>query len=254
MNNSTATKTPLLEVKNLSKAFGNLLATNNVSFQIEPGEIKAVIGPNGAGKTTLFNLITGSLKPSEGDVFFQDEKISGLSPHAISAKGMARSFQLLNLFPNLTVFENIRLAVQVNHDNKRSLFASADHLPGIREKTEKLLERVGLSKYAYQPASKISYGDQRSLEIGLALATDPTLLMLDEPTSGMSPLESEDIAKLIKEISTDLTILLIEHHIDMVMALADSILVMHYGEKLADGTPQDVAADKQVQEAYLGGF
>jgi len=247
-------KTPLLEVKNLTKEFGKLIATNNVSFHIESGEIKAVIGPNGAGKTTLFNLITGALPPTEGDVFFRNEKISGLAPNAIASKGMARSFQLLNLFPNLTVFENVRLAVQVNHDNKKSLFASADHLSGIQEKTEALLERVGISQYAYQSASKISYGDQRALEISLALATEPTLLMLDEPTSGMSPLESEDIAKLIKEISKDLSILLIEHHIDMVMALADSILVMHYGQKLADGTPQDVAADKQVQEAYLGGF
>lgn len=254
MNNTTAVAAPLLEVKNLTRAFGSLLATSNVSFGIYPGEIKAVIGPNGAGKTTLFNLITGSLPPTSGEVFFKNEKISGLSPNAISQKGLARSFQLLNLFPNLTVFENLRLAVQVNHDNKKSLLASADHLPGIREKTEQLLERVRLNKYAYQPASQISYGDQRVLEIALALATEPTLLMLDEPTSGMSPVESEDIAKLIKEISSDLTIVLIEHHIDMVMVLADSILVMHYGEKLADGTPQDVAADKHVQEAYLGGF
>jgi len=246
--------TPILEVHNLHKAFGNLLATRNVSFKIQPGELKAVIGPNGAGKTTLFNLITGALAPTSGQIYFQQDEISGLTPFVIARKGLARSFQLLNLFPNLTVFENVRLAVQVNHKQKHSLLAKAQSLNGIREKTEVLLERVGLSRYANQQASKISYGDQRALEIGLALATEPKLLLLDEPTSGMSPLESHDIAELIQSISSDLTVLLIEHHIDMVMALADSILVMHYGEKLAEGSARQVANDARVQEAYLGGL
>lgn len=254
MNTQANGAAPILEVRNLHKAFGNLLATRNISFTIQPGELKAVIGPNGAGKTTLFNLITGALAPTRGEIYFQQDKISGLTPFAIARKGLARSFQLLNLFPNLTVFENVRLAVQVNHERKHSLLAKAQTLSGIGEKTEQLLERVGLSAYANQQAAKISYGDQRALEIGLALATDPKLLLLDEPTSGMSPLESQHIAELIKTISKDLTILLIEHHIDMVMALADSILVMHYGEKLAEGSAKQVADDERVQDAYLGGL
>jgi len=225
-----------------------------VNFQLNRGELKAIIGPNGAGKTTLFNLITGALVPSEGTIVFDGETVSGRPPFEIASKGLARSFQLLNLFPNLSVFENVRLAVQVNHKRRRSWFREAERLPGVAERTAQLLERIGLGPFAQQRASTLSYGDQRTLEIGLALATRPKLLMLDEPTSGMSPLESQHVAELIATLSETLSIVLIEHHIEMVMALADSILVMHHGQKLAEGTPREVAADPEVQRAYLGGL
>ncbi|HED03488.1 MAG TPA: ABC transporter ATP-binding protein [Candidatus Fraserbacteria bacterium] len=248
------TDNAILQVRKLTRSFGRLLAVNNLGFELKSGELKAVIGPNGAGKTTLFNLITGKLSPTSGDIRFQGGSIAGLAPHAIAQRGLARSFQLLNLFPNLSVFENVRVAVQARHRLRSSLFTAADGLKGVQGKTEELLERIGLSSYADHQSSQLSYGDQRSLEIGLALATEPKLLLLDEPTSGMSPLETQQTTQLIGRISKGLAVLLIEHHIEVVMALADTILVMHHGEKIAEGTPQQVSSDSKVQEAYLGGL
>jgi len=246
----------LLETEGLTKSFGKMVAVNRLDLQVKEGELKAIIGPNGAGKTTLFNLITGKLAPDEGVVRFKGEDITGLTPHAISQKGLARSFQLTNIFPNLTVFENVRIAVQARDKRRSSFFIGAASLRETNRKTEELLEWIGLSEYRDYLAKNLSYGDQRHLEIGLALATSPKLLLLDEPTSGMSPFETQKTIQLIKRLSEELklTVLLIEHHMDVVMALAHYILVMHYGEKIAEGTPQEVAADRKVQEAYLGGL
>jgi len=248
--------TMLLETEGLTKNFGKLTAVNRVDLGVEQGELKAVIGPNGAGKTTLFNLITGKLRPDGGTVRFKGDDITGLPPPAIAQRGLARSFQLTNIFPNLTVFENVRIAVQAKDRHRSSYFIGATSLTEVNGKTEELLEWIGLSEYKDQLAKNLSYGDQRHLEIGLALATEPDLLLLDEPTSGMSPFETQKTVELIERLSEELklTIVLIEHHMDVVMALAHSILVMHYGEKIAEGTPEEVSADERVQEAYLGGL
>jgi len=178
----------LLETKGLTRSFGKLMAVNRLDLKVEEGELKAIIGPNGAGKTTLFNLITGKLPPTSGEVYFEGRPISGLPPHRIARLGLARSFQLLNLFPSLTVFENVRLAVQARHPKQGSLLAYADQLDEINGKAEALLKQLGLFEMRGYRVSELSYGDQRCLEIGLALATEPKLLLLDEPTSGMSPL------------------------------------------------------------------
>ncbi|MFQ6033776.1 MAG: ABC transporter ATP-binding protein [Candidatus Bipolaricaulia bacterium] len=243
----------LLETEGLTKNFGNLTAVNRLDFRVEEGELGSIIGPNGAGKTTLFNLITGKLRPSGGVIRFKGKEITGLPPHAIARRGLARSFQLTNIFPNLTVFENVRIAVQAKTP-RLSYFAQVTSLARLNEKTEELLERIGLLQHRDELAQNLSYGDQRHLEIGIALAIEPDLLLLDEPTSGMSPFETQATIRLIKQLSQDLTILLIEHDMDLVMAVSDSIMVMHYGEKIAEGTPEEVASEARVQEAYLGGI
>jgi branched-chain amino acid transport system ATP-binding protein len=244
----------LLQTEGLTKSFGKMVAVNRMNLKVRKGELKSIIGPNGAGKTTLFNLITGKLPPTEGTVRFKEEEITGLAPHVITQLGLARSFQLTNIFPNLTVFENVRIAVQAKDKRRFSHLSWAADLEEINRRTEEILERIGLLEYKDYIAKNLSYGDQRHLEIGIALATEPDLLLLDEPTSGMSPLETQETIQLIEQLSKDLTILIIEHNMDVVMKVSDSILVMHYGEKIAEGTPKEVAANPHVQEAYLGGL
>ena len=244
----------LLETEGLTRTFGKLAAVNDVSFRVRCGGCKAIIGPNGAGKTTLFNLITGKLSPSAGRVRFKGKDLTGLPPHVTSRRGLARSFQLTNIFPELSAFENVRIAAQARHPKRRALWISTSALGEVEEQALRILKDISLSEHAQELAGELSYGDQRHLEIGLALATEPDLLLLDEPTSGMSPHETHRTIELIQRIAQRVTVLLIEHDMDVVMTVSDSILVMHYGQVLAEGTPQEIEGDERVQEAYLGGF
>ncbi len=242
----------LLKTEALTKHFGGLLALADVSFGVRPGEIRAIIGPNGAGKSTLFNCLTGVLPPSRGRILFQGEDITGLPQDLISHKGLARSYQITNIMPGLTCFENVRVAVQ---SRKPGLFLFSHHLShrDILEKTEAVIEAVGLRGKEAVPAASLSHGEQRDLEIGIALATDPKLLLLDEPTAGMSSAETRETMDLIRRIARQVTILIVEHDMEVVMGLAQRITVLHYGEVLAEGTPEEIQANPKVLEVYLKG-
>jgi branched-chain amino acid transport system ATP-binding protein len=254
MPDSDQTTPVLLETDRISRAFGLMMAVNRLNLQVRKGELKSIIGPNGAGKTTLFNLISGKIRPTQGTVRFKGEDITALPPNVIAQRGLARSFQITNIFPDLTVFENVRIAVQQKHKKRAAFFALAWTLSDINEKTEEILKQVGLMEYRDHLAKNLSYGYQRHLEIGITLAMKPDLLLLDEPTSGMSSIETRDTIHLIERLAENLTILLIEHKMDVVMSLSETVFVMHYGERIAEGTPKEVERDPRVREAYLGGL
>jgi branched-chain amino acid transport system ATP-binding protein len=244
----------MLQVKDLSKGFGELVVLNRLSFEVKEGELKAIIGPNGAGKTTLFNVISGRIPPDEGHVVFKGKDVTGAKPHLLSRMGMARSFQINNFFQELTTFENVQLSVQSRLRKRTSLWRDLPKSEGVEEKASEVMEWVGLGKYAHEMAGNLSYGDQRKLEIALALGTGPALLLLDEPTSGMSRFESSAMIELIQQVSQRVTIVLIEHDIELVMKVSDSILVIHYGERIAEGKPAEIGRNEEVQRIYLGGL
>jgi branched-chain amino acid transport system ATP-binding protein len=242
-----------LQTKDLVKNFGALSAVDHVSLNIGPG-VHSIIGPNGAGKTTLFNLLTGFLQPDSGKIFYQGKEITNLPSHAISQLGIARSFQITSIFPNLTVHENIRLGVQSRLKASNNFFISLDRLEGVSQKTELVLQQIDLTDSADLTAKNLSYGLQRSLDIGICLATEPELILLDEPTSGMDRKDAQNVIQLISTISKDIPVVLIEHNIDLVLSISDVITVLYQGGMLAEGTPAEIQDNQKVQEAYLGGY
>ena len=243
---------PLLMIEKLSRYFGALSAVNGISLEIAAQERRAIIGPNGAGKTTLFNLITGHLAPSAGRILFAGAAITGLPPHAVARRGMSRSFQRTNLFLKLNVLENLRLAAAAGSRGSYDLLGSVERLRVPLEKACEVARAVGLADRLREPTGVLSYGEQRQLEIGVALATSPKLLLLDEPTAGMSPEETERMTRLLEGLPREVALLIIEHDMDVVSSLADRVLVLHYGEVLAEGTFDEVKADPRVYEVYLG--
>jgi branched-chain amino acid transport system ATP-binding protein len=243
----------MLQVEGLMKSFDDFMAVNGANLTVGKGEIVAVIGPNGAGKTTLFNLITGALKRDRGRIVFKGEEISELPPYEICKKGISRSYQIVNIFPRLTVFENVQVAVLSYQRRSSNLFRPARRL-AVKE-TRSILESMGLSGKEKSIVGSLSHGDQKILEIAIALGNEPELLILDEPTAGMSPEETQATIELIKRLAQmrGLTILFCEHDMDIVFSIAQSIMVMRHGQTIIQGGLEEVRSNKEVQEAYLGG-
>jgi branched-chain amino acid transport system ATP-binding protein len=244
----------VLEVRNVVKSFGGLRALQDVSLSVAKGEIRAVIGPNGAGKSTLFNVMTGLLKPDAGDVVFEGEPITGLPPHRIIRKGIGRSFQITNIFPRMSVFENVQVALFSHHRLGGNPLSMARTSTGVGEETLALLGQVGLAEKYDSSASVLSHGDQKRLEIAISLASRPKLLMLDEPTAGMSRFESRETVALLQRISREqgLTLIFTEHDMDIVFAISEKIMVLQQGAVIADGVPAEIKANPEVRKAYLG--
>ena len=243
----------MLLVENLQKTFDGFAAVSDAQLGVEKGEVVAVIGPNGAGKTTLFNLITGQLKADSGRIIFKDENLACMPPHVICRKGISRSFQIVNIFSRLTVFENVRVAVMYYNKNTFNFFSRAKDI-AVSE-TEDILKSVGLFGKAGRISGSLSHGDQKVLEMAVALGNRPELLILDEPTAGMSPEETHNALELMKLLSCDrgITILFCEHDMELVFSIANRIMVMQHGRTIIQGDPDVVRNDRQVQEAYLGG-
>ena len=245
-----------LELDGLTRRFGALVAVDQVSMRVEAGEVRAVIGPNGAGKSTLFNLINGVLPASEGEVRFDGQRLNGLSAFEICQLGMSRTFQITSLFPEMTARENARLAAQARLAGRWRPFGGAAVFAAAERRGDEALERLGLTHVAGEVAGYLSHGDQRLLEVAMALAQGPRLMLLDEPTQGLSVEETGKAVETLAELLSDgkLTVLLVEHDMEVVFRLAQRITVLHRGAVIADGTPEAVKADPQVQAAYLGGF
>jgi branched-chain amino acid transport system ATP-binding protein len=242
---------PLLSIEGLSRHFGALAALIGLSLSVAASERRAIIGPNGAGKTTLFNLITGHIRPSAGRILFEAEVITGLPTYAVARRGISRSFQRTNLFPQLSVLENLRLAASVGRGTY-DLLGSIGRRREPIEQAREVAAAVGLTERVQVPAAVLSYGEQRQLEVGVALATRPKLLLLDEPTAGMSPEETERMTRMLERLPRSLSLLIIEHDMDVVSSLADRVTVLHYGEVLVEGSFDEVKVDPRVYDVYLG--
>jgi len=242
----------VLQTSALRKRFGGVHAVNGVDLAVPPGDLRAIIGPNGAGKTTLFNLITGDIAHDTGQIYFSGEEVSGLAPNHLCRRGMGRTFQVTSIFRRLTALENVQTAFLSHHQRQFNIFAPARRL--YRDEALGMLERVGLREQAAKPSGILAHGDQRRLELAIALASAPRLLLLDEPTAGMAPRERHEIMALVAGIAADtgLTVVFTEHDMDVVFAVAQRITVLHQGAVLAEGVPADVRANGDVQRVYLG--
>ncbi len=242
----------ILETKGIYHDFSGLEVLFNINLEVEEGERHAIIGPNGAGKTTLFNVITGTYMPSSGQVFFKENEITGFTPHELARIGMGRSFQITSTFSKLTAFQNIRMGILSKRGIRFNLFRKVDKMQAITEETDELLNRINLTEERDVPADLLSYGKHRSLEVSMAMATDPELVMLDEPTAGMSRDETHNAVELIRRLTEGKTMVIIEHDMDVVFSLADRITVLHLGKILAVGPPEEIKENQEVKDAYLG--
>jgi branched-chain amino acid transport system ATP-binding protein len=241
----------LLETDNLTRAYGSLLAVDRASVTVREGELRSIIGPNGAGKTTFFRLVSGEVRPTSGRIRFRGRDITGLPQYDVARLGIGKSYQITNVFPHLTVLENVRVAAQ-GHTRSFNFWARAVDLHDVRARAEAILVTVGLAAKARHLAAHLSHGERRHLEIGIALASEPTLLLLDEPTAGMSPEETDETMLLIRRLASGRTIVLVEHKMKLVMNISDVITVLHQGRVLAEGTPEEIRASALVQQTYLG--
>jgi branched-chain amino acid transport system ATP-binding protein len=241
----------LLQTEGLSKRFGRFVALDNVSVDFREGELTAVIGPNGAGKSTFFNLISGSFPPTTGRLSFDGRDIGGLPQHAFARLGIAKSFQITNVFPYLSALENVRVAVQALHA-RWNMWTPRRKLTELTDRAAALLDATGIMPHAHRPARDMAHGEQRALEIAMALASKPRLLLLDEPTAGMSPEETRPMMDLISRLAQERTVILVEHKMKLVMGLCQRLVVLHHGRLLAAGTPDDIRADGEVKRVYLG--
>lgn len=245
---------PIIETKRLSKDFGALRAVNEIDLKVYPRQIHSIIGPNGAGKTTLFNLLTGFLSPTSGGIWFKGLEITRLPSFAISRLGIGRSFQITSIFPDLTVFENIWIALQSRTKANYNFIISVRGLRSLEEKAIQILQRIGLAQKRAMLARNLSHGEKRILDIGIGLSIDPALLLLDEPASGLTGEEISRVIELVKGVADTVTIVLIEHNIDVVLSISDRITVLHQGAVIAENDPDEIKKDPKVQEAYLGGY
>ena len=241
----------ILRTEGLSRSFGSLLAVNRVDVTVRRGELRSIIGPNGAGKTTFFRLISGEMPPTHGRIWFDGRDITGMPQHAVARLGVAKSYQITNVFPHLTVLENVRVAVQ-GHAHAFNFWSRASALDKVRARAVELLGTVGLTPKAELLAATLSHGEKRHLELAIALATEPTLLLLDEPTAGMSPEETDETMVLIRRLAEGRTVVLVEHKMKVVMRISDRITVLHQGEVLAEGSPDEIRGNQRVQQTYLG--
>jgi len=242
----------ILQLIDIHKHFGKYRVFAGISIDIMPGEIHALIGPNGAGKTTVFNLITGKYRPTHGKIFFRGKQINGLNTQKITRLGIARSFQKTNIFNDMTVFENIRNAVISKYRLNNKVFGLLKHNISVKNETEQFLELIHLKKYRMELAGTMAYGQQRALELGITIALNPELVLLDEPTAGMTPQETSEIVVLIKDVIKDKTLIIVEHDMEVVFNIADRISVLYDGRLITTATPNEIKQDTRVKEAYLG--
>mgnify|MGYP000016914844 FL=1 len=242
---------PILEVQGISKHFGKFVALNAVSAKFQAGKLAAVIGPNGAGKSTFFNVVSGAFAPTAGTLKFQGRDITGQAQHEFARTGIAKSFQITNVFKQLSAFENVRVAAQMRH-SRYQLFKPRASMTALAARADALLERVGLADLRQKTAADLAHGQQRALEVAMALASEPVLLLMDEPTAGMSPEETRVMMDLITTLAAERTVILVEHKMKLVMGICERLLVLHHGEFLAEGTPADIKANADVRRVYLG--